>query len=286
MNIFSSWIFYLIAYLILYVIFTQEYKVATKSMVHSGSLTLLLETIGACSALLLIPFFKIQFPTDIRVYLFLGLSLLFYTINDRLGTIVREGIEASTYSVISQLSTVFMVVAGLVFFKEKFLWYRVLGTIIILFSNILVFYEKGSFKPNKYILLGILANLCLACALFIDVNLCDNFNLAFYVMISLGIPSILIKLIERIKIKEVKNEYIQGNKKAILLTGITWCLVIITNLRIYQLGEVTVVAPLCSLTLILNVIAGYFFYGEKSHLLKKVLASVFISIGVILINCF
>lgn len=70
MNIFSSWIFYLIAYLILYVIFTQEYKVATKSMVHSGSLTLLLETIGACSALLLIPFFKIQFPTDIRIYIF------------------------------------------------------------------------------------------------------------------------------------------------------------------------------------------------------------------------
>ena len=131
MNIFSSWIFYLIAYLILYVIFTQEYKVATKSMVHSGSLTLLLESIGAFSALLLIPLFKIQFPTDIRVYIFLGLSIVFYTINDRLGTIVREGIEASTYSIISQLSTVFMVVAGLLFFKEKFLWYRVLGTIII-----------------------------------------------------------------------------------------------------------------------------------------------------------
>ena len=286
MNIFSSWIFYLIAYLVLYVIFTQEYKVATKSMVHSGSLTLLLETIGACSALLLIPLFKIQFPTDIRVYIFLSLSIVFYTINDRLGTIVREGIEASTYSIISQLSTVFMVVAGLLFFKEKFLWYRVLGTIIILISNVLVFYEKGSFKPNKYVLFGILANLCLACALFIDVNLCENFNLAFYVMISLGLPGFLIKLVERIKIKEVKDEFIKGDKKSIMLTGITWCLVIITNLRMYQLGEVTVVAPLSSLTVILNVIAGYCFYGEKNHLLKKILASIFISIGVILINCF
>lgn len=105
-------------------------------------------------------------------------------------------------------------------------------------------------------------------------------------MISLGIPGLLIKLVERIKIKDVKDEYIKGDKKSIILTGVTWCLVIITNLRMYQLGEVTVVAPLSSLTVILNVIVGYCFYGEKNHLLKKILASIFISIGVILINCF
>ena len=142
---------------------------------------------------------------------FFGIALIFYTISDRLNTTVRAGLEASTFSMIKQLSTVFMIFAGLIFLKEPFVINKFIGAILIIASNILIFYKKGEGKPNKYIILGIIANICYTIALFLDVNISNNFNLPFYITISLGIPAILIAIIEKIKITDIKNEFINGN---------------------------------------------------------------------------
>ena len=45
--------------------------------------------------------------------------MVFYSISDRLNTTVRSGIEASTFSIIRQLSTVFMIFAGASLLSEK-----------------------------------------------------------------------------------------------------------------------------------------------------------------------
>lgn len=279
-----EWLIFVILYLIFYVVFNQTYKVATKSLTRPGALTILLQLIGALSMLLLIPLFEMKLPNDPKTYLFLGLSIIFYTISDRVNTTVRSGIEASTFSVITQLSTVFMIVAGVLFFKEPFVLNKFIGAILIVFSNILIFFKKGNGKPNKYVLLGILANICFTIALFLDVNNSDNFNLPIYVTISLGMPAILITIFERIKFSELKDEYKNGNKKAIWITSISWALSILFQLRAYQLGEVSIVAPLCALSVILNVVVGYFFLKEKDNMLKKIIAAILIIFGIILVK--
>lgn len=279
-----EWVICVVLYLVFSVIFNQTYKVATKSLTKAGALTILLQLTSALSVLLFIPFFEIKLATDPKVYLFLGLSIIFYTINDRLNTTVRSGIEASTFSMIHQLATVFMIFAGIVFFKEPFIIQKIIGACLIVFSNLLIFYKKGSGKPNKYVALGILANVCYAIALFLDVNISNEFNLPIYISITLGIPSILIFIFERIKFSDLKNEFKNGNKKFIFITAITWSLSILAQLRAYQLGNVSVVAPLCSLSVILNVIVGYVALKERDNIPKKLIAAILIILGIILIN--
>ena len=177
-----------------------------------------------------------------------------------------------------------MICAGLLFFKEQFILTKFIGAMLIIFSNVLIFYKKGKFEFNKYILLGILANISFTIALFLDVNISDNFNLPFYVAITLIVPSVLIIIFERIKPSEIKNELVNGNKKAILITAISWGIMIVAQLRAYQLGNVTIVAPLCALTVILNVIVGYFFLNEKDNLLRKIIAAILIIISIVLIK--
>ena len=155
---------------------------------------------------------------------------------------------------------------------------------MIVFSNVLIFFKKGNGKPNKYVLLGIFANICFTIALFLDVNNSDNFNLPVYVTATLGIPSILILIFERIKFKDLMEEYKNGNRKAIWITSISWALSILFQLRAYQLGEVSIVAPLCALSVILNVVVGYFFLKEKDNILKKIIAALLIILGIILIK--
>lgn len=214
----------------------------------------------------------------------LGIAIVFYAITDRINTMVRSGIEASTFSMLKQLSTTFMIFAGLIFFKEEFILTKFIGAMLIIFSNVLIFYKKGKFEFNKYILLGVLANITFTIALFLDVNISDNFNLPFYVALTLIIPALLIMIFERIKPSEIINELVTGNKKAIFITAISWGILIVAQLRAYQLGNVTVIAPLCALTVILNVIVGHLFFNEKDNLLRKIISAILIIISIILIK--
>ncbi len=257
MNLLNHWILYVILYIILSTIFTQFYKIATQNLKNAGALTVILEIVGVITALLICPFFNLTFPTNFEVWIFLGLSIIFYAITDRVNTTVRSGIEASTFSILKQLSTTFLTLAGFLFLNEEFIFHKFLGAMLIILSNIFIFYKKGEFKMNRYIGLGVLANLSFTIAMFLDVNLSKHFNLPFYVAMTLGIPAILIALTEKIKISEMKKELKIANKKVLLITGITWSLSIIAQLRAYQLQKVSIVAPICSLSVILNVIVGY-----------------------------
>lgn len=284
MEVLNNWIFFVILYLVSSVIYNQCFKITTKTMKKDGAMMVLLNSMASFFCLLLIPLFEWKMSNDPIVYMLLGVAIIFYTINDRLETTVMSGVEASTYTIICQLSTAFMILLGLVVLKEPFVWSKILGSVLILASNVLVFYKKGEFKLNRYVVLGIFANLSYAVAMFIDVNNSDKLSLPLYVFSTLLIPAVLVFFMERIRLKDVKEEFENAKKLPMFATIITYGLFILTSIRAYQLGEVTVVAPLISLTVISNVIVGYFFLGEKDGLVKKIIASAIIILGVILIK--
>ncbi len=281
---FSNWLFIVILYLIFAVIFGQTYKIITNKMKNAGALTVLAEGVAGIASLLFIPLFEIKFSSNPYVYIFLGLACVFYALNDRLSTTVRKGVEASTFSIIKQTKTVFMIIAGLLFFKDPFVLTKVIGAFLIVISNIIVFYKKGTFKSNKYVWLGVLASICLTIALMIDVNYSEEFNLPLYVSFTTLLPALLIFIFDKVKIKDLVEEYKNCNKKLLFIVGISWAIMMILSLYAYQLGQVSIVAPLCSLTVILNVIVGYFFLNERTRLPQKIFAGILVIISVILIK--
>lgn len=278
------WLFFVFMYIILAVTFNQFYKIVTKNSKSDGTLTVLLQLLAGINTLLLYPFFEFKFPNDWKVCLFLVIACIFYAISDRMNTTVRKNLEASTFSIIKQLSTVFMIATALLFFREKLVWKKIIGAGLIIFSNILIFYKKEKQKLDKYVILGTFSNIAFSIALFLDVNISNNFNLAFYVASTLLIPALFIIISEKIKLSNIKKEFQTGNKKAIIITSICWGTAIIFELKAYQLGDVSSVAPLCALTVIGNVIAGYLFFNEKNDLLKKIIAAFLIIISIFLIK--
>lgn len=280
----NTWWFNIIAYLGLYILFTQFYKIATKSSKNDGALTILLQLLSGVIVLILMPLFKFQFPTSINTYLLLGLACIFYAIADRVNTTARRGLEVSVYSILGQLSTVFVIAWGIIFFKEKIIIKQLLGALLIIIGNVMVLYKKGKFEWNKYILFSLLGNLAMSIGISVDVGISNHFNLPIYVAITLIVPAFLLLVFERVKIKEVINEYKTGDRKAILLVCASWGIMIITMLRAYEFGSVTTIAPLCAITTILNVFVAYFALKEKSSLLKKILAAIIVIAGIILIK--
>lgn len=284
MGIFNNWVLYVILYLIFAVTFNQSYKLVTIRTKNVGALTVLIQLLAGTISLLMIPFFEIKISTIPVSYIFLFFACIFYALNDRLSTTVRKEIEVSTFSILKQLKTVFMIFCGLLFFKEPFILNKFVGAFLIIISNFLVLYKKGSFKFNKYIILGLIANFFITIALFIDVNYSEQFNLPIYTAITLIVPALLIYLFEKIKVKDIIEEYKIMNKKLIFLTALSWSIMMIVQLRAYQLGKVMIVATLCSLTVIFNIITSYIVLKEKNNLLRKILARILIIIGIILIK--
>ena len=264
--------------------FVQCFKLATRKTKNDGAMTVLTQLTAGISILLLVPFFQWSFPTDWKVWLFLGLAIIFYTINDRLNTTTRKNLDISTENTLRQLSNVFIIIIGIIFFKEDIILMKLLGGLIIIGSNILLVMEKGKFVFNKYIIFQLISVLSFSIAISLDIEINEQFNLPIYIGMTLIIPAILIILFERLSFNKIVNEYKEGNKTAIIITGITWGIAILFNLRAYVFGNVTTVAPISSLNVLINVIVAYLFLKEKDNLFRKIIAAIGIILGILLIT--
>lgn len=280
----NLWIICVITHLFFCTAYNQAYKVLTKSMGNPGALTALIELVGGAGCLVLMPFFEMKWPEHPAVYFFLMLACVFYALNDRLCTTVREGMDMSVYTIIKQFSTVFMIFAGIFFFKEALVWTKIVGAFMIVFSNMLVFFDKGKFRMDKYVALGLLASLCAAIALFIDVNYSEAFNLSFYVGFTLVVPALMIMGVERIGFCTMRQELSICDKRFLLITGLSGTLMTIAKLGAFQAGEVIVVAPLCSLVIMLNVLFEMIVLKERKDLAKKILAGLLVLVSIWLIK--
>lgn len=281
---FTNWTVLVILHLVLATAYHQGYKLLTDRMVHPGALTVIIELTGGLCCLLCMPFFGMACPSRPSVYFFLLLACVFYALNDRLCTTVRRGMDSSVYTIIKQFSTVFMIFAGVFFFKEEVVLTKILGAFLIVASNVLVFFEKGKLRFDRYIILGLTASLCAAIALFIDVSYSEQFNLAFYVGFTLAVPALMIILAERISGSALKNELSICDKRCLLLTGCAAALMTITKLGAFQYGEVIIVAPLCSLVIMTNILYEMAVLKERTGLAKKTIAGLLVLLSIWLIQ--
>lgn len=280
-----KYIYYVIVYLIFAVLFAQGFKKVNRQMKNASALTILLELFTSLFALILIPFYPFKMPTDINIYLTILVVTIIYAVTDRLNIEARYGLDPSKFSMLKQLSTVFLIIFGFVFLKEELVLKKIIGATLIIVANILLAVDKnGKFEFNKYFIMAVISNFLFAVAMLINVNISSNFNIAIYTIFTVFIPSIFIKIFGKISFKELKEEFNLYDKKLFLLVSASWCIMLISSVKAYEYGDISVVAPLLTLTTILNAIYEYIVDKDRKDLMYKLFISILIIIGVILIK--
>lgn len=254
-------------------------------MKNASALTILLEIFTALFALILSPLFTYKFSLNPEILLTLGVVTIIYAATDRLNIEARYGLAPSTFSMLKQLSTVFLVIFGFVFLKEKIILTKVVGIILILLANILLSTNnKGKLELNKYFIMCIISNFLFAIAMFINVNISENFNIGLYTVITVLIPSLIIKLVSRISINDLKQEFKLYDKKKFMLVSFSWAMMLISSVKAYEYGNISIVAPLLTLSMVTNSIYEFFIDKDKKSLKRKILVSLLIVIGITLIK--
>ena len=205
--------FWIIVYLISAVIFAQYFKTANRNMQNAGKLTILLQFFSAIFALLVIILFPIKISLSLNVYITLIIVTIIYAITDRLNIEARYGLPPSTFSMLKQLSTVFLIIFGIVLLKEEVVVTKIVGAVVILVSNLLLAYEKRKFVFNKYFMMSVAANFLFAVAMIININISSQFNIGIYTFITLFIPALWGMLLGRYTVREIKQEFNLYDKK-------------------------------------------------------------------------
>lgn len=281
MDIFNSWPIYLVGDIVFFVIFLQYYKLAVKDTKKDGAATVVLQIIAALTTAILIPLYAWQVPNSwIPIALVVAASV-FYAIQDRLQTTVRKNLPVSTYSIVGQLTNVAVIISGIVVFNEAPTSLKLLGAALILLGNVLLFFKKDKFVFNRYLLLAVLAALIFAVATTLDIGNSENFNLPFYISITLFIPAVFLMIGERTAVRELKGEFNKA-RKYYTYTGIAWGLAIFCSLRAFQLGPVTTIVPLAASSVLLNVIIAFFFHDEREQKTRKVISALLVIAGITL----
>lgn len=280
-----KYMIWVICYLVFALIFSQGFKKVNRTMKNASALTVLLELFTGLFAIVMSIFFKYTFPSDIKVYITLFVVTIIYSVTDRLNIEVRYGLSPSNFSMLKQLSTVFLVIFGLVFLKEQLVFKKILGAIIIVVSNVMLAVNKdGKFEFNKYFIFCLISNFLFAVAMFINVNISSMFNIGIYTLITVFIPSIIIKLFSRLSFKDLEEEFNLYNKPLFILVSFAWCMMLISSVKAYEYGSISVVAPLLTLTALTNTIYEFIVDKDKKRFYYKLVISILILIGVILIK--
>lgn len=280
-----KYMIWVICYLVFALIFSQGFKKVNRTMKNASALTVLLELFTGLFAIVMSIFFKYTFPSDIKVYITLFVVTIIYAVTDRLNIEARYGLSPSNFSMLKQLSTVFLVIFGLVFLKEQLVFKKILGAIIIVVSNVMLAVNKdGKFEFNKYFIFCLISNFLFAVAMFINVNISSMFNIGIYTLITVLIPSIIIKLFSRLSFKDLEEEFNLYNKPLFILVSFAWCMMLISSVKAYEYGSISVVAPLLTLTALTNTIYEFIVDKDKKRFYYKLVISILILIGVILIK--
>ncbi len=280
-----KYMIWVICYLVFALIFSQGFKRVNRTMKNASALTVLLELFTGLFAIVMSIFFKYTFPSDIKVYITLFVVTIIYAVTDRLNIEARYGLSPSNFSMLKQLSTVFLVIFGLVFLKEQLVFKKILGAIIIVVSNVMLAVNKdGKFEFNKYFIFCLISNFLFAVAMFINVNISSMFNIGIYTLITVFIPSIIIKLFSRLSFKDLEEEFNLYNKPLFILVSFAWCMMLISSVKAYEYGSISVVAPLLTLTALTNTIYEFIVDKDKKRFYYKLVISILILIGVILIK--
>lgn len=284
MNILTNWLFWTVLYLVSAVVFAQLFKNVNRNMKNPTALTILLELFTAIFSLLFVWLFEFKFPTSLSPYLILLVVIIIYAITDRLNIEARYGLEPSTFSMMKQLSTVFIIIFGVILLKEEIVINKIVGASLIICANVLLTFNKGKFKINKYFIMSIFSNILFAIAMMININISNNFNIAIYTFITVFFPSLFLLIFTRTKLKNLKKEFNLYNKPKFLIVACSWCLMLISSVKAYEYGNVVIVASFLALTSILNSIVELIISHNKKEFFKKLVISILIIIGIILVK--
>jgi len=196
-----------------------------------------------------------------------------------------KSLSAGETNTLTSSASVISMLLGFALFKENLKPIVIFGAVLIFISIFVIYSRKLNFISRKGIIFALLAACCSGVAVVNDAYILKTYEAFSYTAISSLLPGILLlilflpnflKLIKTMNIKFI----------AIM---IVFCILYVAQAIAYYFAfekgaPVSQLSPLIRSSVVLTVILGAIFLKERDNLLRKVIASIIMLIGVLLLG--
>lgn len=194
-------------------------------------------------------------------------------------------VNVSEVTILSTLRVFVVIVASIVFLHESFSIVKVIGTVIIIISTLLVTDFKKGIKFNKGIIYILLMAFLGGLAIVTDSFNVKYYDAVFYNSVQNFLSGLCILLFYPKALKQWKHFAQPDFLKKMLPLGIFSTIQGIAYLLALATPGVTAqVGTIRQSTVIVTIILAIIFLNEKNNLLHKIIATVLVMIGVVLLR--
>ncbi len=194
-------------------------------------------------------------------------------------------LESSEVTILSSLRVLITIIASIIFLQESFNFQKIIGTILILISVVLVSNLKKGFKFNKGVTYTFWMVLFSGLAITVDAFNIKHYDPISYNAIQNFLISLMILIIYPKTIFQwksfIKPSFIKAMLPLAMFSAIQG---IFYYYALAKGGNASQVGPITQAQVVLTVLLAVIFLKEKDYLLQKITASVLVTIGVLLLK--
>ncbi len=253
---------------------------------HPRTFSFIFNSWAATFAILL---FVIERPslTDIKPLpwiqlLLIGGAVIGYGLYERSHFLARKHLEASTISVLFQLSPVIAFVGSLLFLHESLTVPKIIGATLLILASLTVIQKNPQLRFNRSVLIALFSAFVLGLAEMFDKPASANIPINLYsaAMWALSLPFIAFPGFSR---KQLIKEFTIGGWK-VALTAFFNVFGFVLYLKALAMTDASRVIPIVSSSATLVVLGGIFLLHERTYLKRKLIAGVLMFFGILLLR--
>lgn len=194
-------------------------------------------------------------------------------------------LEASEVTIVSTVRVPLTIIAAIIFFNDAFDIQKIVGTIVILIATILVTNLKKGFKVNDGLVYVLGMAAFASMGIITDAFSVKHFDPVFYNTITNFLIVPLLLFFRPKALKEWKHFTQPTFLKRLVPLGIFSTVQAVTYL--YSLtgdGNTSQIATIRQSQLIITVLLAILFLHERSNLIRKLVAAILVTFGIILLK--
>ncbi|HSA84034.1 MAG TPA: DMT family transporter [Patescibacteria group bacterium] len=222
-------------------------------------------------------------PQSPHVWFAFILGILFIFLSDFFSFLALKHIETSLYQIINQLRHVIVLIGAYVLFTEPLSLSKISAIALIMGGIVFALKGKATLRFNKGTVYTLLNTLSIALGLLFIKQASIDVSPLFSAPVALLISGLCIYLIVLFKQDFTKSFLPQTHRKELFLAAGLFGVFEVALFAALAIGEASKVTPVTQSSLIFTIIGGYIFLNERSHMKQKIIGSILIAIGIILL---
>lgn len=222
-------------------------------------------------------------PINSSILLLTFLATVIWGIFNRVEFYAVKNMEASLLIIVMKIAHLTTFFAATLLLNEVMTVKKILAAALILGGSVFVLYKGDKKIKDKGLIYALITAISLGFGWTIDKKVSVFYPTSLYVLIGYSIPTFYVWAIPPLPFEAIKKEFRQASWKVILLALIN-VLGYYTMVKAFAFGEASRITLITSTTSIFVVLAGIIALKERTNIIKKILAGIIVSSGILLLK--